>query len=341
MNVAKFTNNYSILKDILKIEYTFILTILFNNFDEIIHLLKERKPFYGEVLEHLYLSMPSYYNSKHDKICQQYRYVDSILRILYKNNRKSICARFKQDVKEICKDFHMEENEFEYYYFIALLIITIENNINIDAYNLYMQFDEELKDNINKFAKELFKTLSTIEFQCLFYNHLEDVYSTNLSEDNKVSVIYKDNYSYFLDNSFIENHIDYYLQGVPQKRAPIIITDQYIYNVIDNKPYILTENTIDNTSIFNETVRYVASYYFEDHTIRNFIPFFNYFQHYNNLNNDICLPFYNDYNIKFPIERNELILSEDFMIFNNSNINDVHYYIDKFTVYRPFIEEED
>lgn len=327
----KYTNDYTVIKDILKTEYTFILALLFNNFDEIIHLLKARKPFFGEVLEYLYLSMPSYYNTKHEIICQQYRYIDSVLRILYKNNKKNLCAQFKQNVKEICKDFHIEESEFEYYYYIALLIIAIESNINVDAYNLYMQFDDSIKDNIDNFQLQFFDMLDSNEFQVLFYNHLEDVYGNNLSDDNKVSVIYKDNYSYFLDNNYVK--LSYYLQGVPYKRYPIIISDKHIYNVIDNKPYILADNIID-TPIINETVRYVASYYLEDHSIRNFIPFFNYFQKYNNLQSDICLPLYNEYVIEdITIDNDNIVNSKDFMIYNGNNIDAIHYYIDRFTVY--------
>lgn len=329
----KYTNDYIIIKDILKTEYTFILSLLFNNFDEIIHLLKSRKPFFGEVLEYLYLSMPAYYNSKYERICQQYRYIDSLLRILYKNNKKSICAQFKQDVKDICKDFHIEESEFEYYYYIALLIIAIESNINIDAYNLYTQFEDNLREHVDSFQLQFFNMLNVNEFQALFYNHLEDVYNNNSSTDSKVSVIYSDNYSYFLDNNYAK--ISYYLQGVPYKRYPIIISDKYIYNVIDSKPCILTGNIID-TPIINETVRYVASYYIEDNTIRNFIPFFNYFTKYNNLKNDICLPLYNEYVAEVNIDNEMLYNSQDFMIYNGDKIDDIHYYIDRFTIYRPF-----
>lgn len=336
----KFTNNYTILKDILKIEYTFILSLLFNNFDDIIHLLKEKKPFYGEVLEYLYLSMPTFYNSTHDKICQQFRYIDSILRILYKNNKKNICAEFKEDVKNICNDFHIVESEFEYYYYIALLIISLENNINSDAYNLYAQFNDNIRDNIYDFENQLFNMLSINEYQCLFYNHLEDVYANNLSEDGKISVIHKDNYSYFLDNNSAKYYLTPYLKKVDNKRYPLIITNEYIYNIVNDKPNILSANNI-NSDIFNDNVRYIASYYTNDNSIRNWIPFFSYFHTYNNLQNDICYPLYNEYYVHHKIDNDNIHDSQDILYFDSDIENNIHYYVNKFTVYRPFMDNND
>ena len=195
--MAKFTNDYSIIKDILKTEYTLVLSLLFNNFDDAIHLLKTKMPFQGEILEYLYLSTPTYYNSTHDKICSSFRYIDNMIRILYKNHKKKLCAQIKQDVKNTCVNFHIEDNEFDYYYFIAMVIIALESYINTDAYNLYSEFSADVKENVDSFVNDLLNSFSVEEFQCLFYNHLEDVYQTNSSEDKSVSLIYKDNYSYF------------------------------------------------------------------------------------------------------------------------------------------------
>lgn len=339
--MAKYTNNYTILKDILKSEYTFILTLLFNNFDDIIHLLKEKRPFYGEVLEYLYLSLPEYYNNKHDLICNQFRYIDDVLRIIYKTRKKYNCIEFKRDVHIICKDFHINEQEFEYYYFIALVILSLESTINEDAINLYSQLDDHIVENVTDFLQELFNTLTRKEFQCIFYNHLEDVYHTNRSDDGKISVLYKKNYSYFLDNFDIDimfKKIDSYKDD----KVPIIITKENIYNIIDNKVNHLSDNTIDKP-IFHDNVIYVAYYYIKEHKIKNFIPFFNYFYNeYKDLNNDICYPLYNEYEIDYTFNNDMIDIinkSNSFSIFDE-NLNDLHYYIDQFTIYTNITEEE-
>ena len=82
---VKYTNAYTILRDILKNEYTLILSIMVVNIMDIVHVLKSdsKHPLYGEVLEYLYLSMPRYYTSTHDKICEKFKYVDNVIRTLY------------------------------------------------------------------------------------------------------------------------------------------------------------------------------------------------------------------------------------------------------------------
>lgn len=343
---AKYTNNYTILKDILKNEYTFILTLLFNNFDDIIHLLKEKRPFYGEVLEYLYLSMPTYYNSTHDNICQQYRYIDDVLRILYKNHKKYICAEFKNDIKNICNDFHIEESEFSYYYYIALAIIILESPINEDAFNLYSQLNDEIANNITYFLHDFLNILTKKEFQCLFYNHLEDVYHTNRSINEELSLIYSDNYSYFLDNFNLKSMF-FTMDSIPYQYSPIIITNKGIYNVTnDNKiNYICNPSSIEdmNLNILNSNINYVAQYNLINNTISNWIPFFNYFYNkYNNLSNELCIPLFDDYiiNAKELNQYNNLLLnSNSFSIFNE-RISDIHYWINQFTIYNLDFKEE-
>ena len=169
-----------------------------------------------------------------------------MIRVVFKNRRDLNCAKFHQTVKEICKDFHIEPNEFDYYYFIALVIVYLESFINIDAYNLYTQFDDEIVADIIAFLNDFIGILDCNEFQGLFYNHLEDVYNSNVSIDGKISVIYKDNYSFFLDSINRSLFFDWYLPLNEDYRYPIIITDEFIYNVIDHKPHMLQNNTIKN-----------------------------------------------------------------------------------------------
>lgn len=329
---SKFTNDFTIMKDIIKTEYTFILALLFTNFDEIIHLLKEKQPLHGEILEYLYLSFPTYYSAKHDKICQTYTYIDSVIRVLYKRHQKRLCPKFKQCIKEICANFHIEENELEYYYFVALLIIYLESSINVDAYNLYTQIDESIIEHVAIFLEDLMRTFNKTEFQCLFYNHLEDVYENNQSMDKKVSCIHKDNYSYFLDN--LSNIILFgsCLPVISGKRYPIIITDEFIYNVIDNKPQMLQANNI-KLPIFEESIRYVACYYPLDHTIRNWIPFFDFYKKYPKFDLNLLSALYNEYEVPYQIIDIDLLRqSQNFAIYD-SDIRNIHYYISNFTVY--------
>lgn len=331
-----YTNNYTILKDILKNEYMLVLSLLFNNFDDIIHLLKQKMPLQGEVLEYLYLSQPLFYNSTHDNVCKHFSYIDNVARTIYKNIRKQNSKRFKNEVYNICKAFHIESNEFEYYYFIAMAIIALERTINTDANELYAQIDNDIKDVLDQYLQEFLNILNKQEFQCLFYNHLEDVYENNLSIDKKVSIIHKNNYSYFLDNLNKDSLFEKYLLPVNSQRYPIIITDSYIFNVIDNKPCILEENHINNP-IFDDSIRYIASYYISDMTIRNWIPFFKYFNKYNsdNVTQEMCRSFYDNYQVQYPlydVSMVQLMNSEPFSFFD-SNIDNIHYYIDHFTVY--------
>lgn len=333
--MIQYTNNYCILKDILKNEYTLILSMLLNNINDSIHFLKQKMPLQGEILEYLYLSAPTYYNDTHSKICEHYRYVDNIIRILYKNNTKNLSSDFHNDVKNICELFNVEPNEFGYYYYIAMIIILLESSINEDAFTLYSQFDDKIKHNLHSFLIDLLSMLSKTEFQCLFYNHLEDVYRNNLSIDKKFSVIHNNNYSYFLDNINIENAFAEYLKPIPGKRYPIILTDEYIYNVVDDMPCMLEPNYI-KSKIFHPTIKYIASYYIQDRTIRNWTPFFSYFYKYKgNLTEKIYDPLYNDYCIQYPLNDDSIIAlsnSEPFYFYDES-LNNIHYYIDVFSIY--------
>ena len=172
--MIQYTNNYCILKDILKNEYQLILAMLLNNINDSIHLLKKKMPLQGEIMEYLYLSVPTYYNDTHSQICDKFRYIDNIIRILYKNNMKNLPREFNIDIKNICELFHIENNEFGYYYYIAMVIILLESFINEEAFALYSQFNENIKKSIDLFLVDLLTTLDKNEFQCLFYNHLED-----------------------------------------------------------------------------------------------------------------------------------------------------------------------
>ena len=342
--MIQYTNNYSILKDILKQEYQLILAMLLNNINDSIHLLKKKMPLQGEILEYLYLSVPTYYNDTHGQICDKFRYVDNIIRILYKNNMKNLPREFNIDVKRICDVFHIENNEFQYYYYVAMIIILLENSSNEDAFTLYSQFNEDIKKNLESFLLDLLSMLDKNEFQCLFYNHLEDVYQNNLSIDKKFSLIHENNYSYFLDNVNINNIFAQYLKPIPNKRYPIIITDKYIYNIVDDMPCMLEVNYI-NTNIFDDrTIRYIASYYMQDRTIRNWIPFFSFFHKYkSDITADIYDAFYNDYCIQYPLNDDSLIgltNSEPFYYYDES-LNNIHYYIDIFSIYSTKIFKKD
>jgi len=263
-------------------------------------------------------------------------------RTLYKNIRKNNSKKFKNDVYNICKSFHIEVNEFEYYYFIALAIVSLESSINTEANELYAQIDNDIKTVVDDYLQQFLNILNKHEFQCLFYNHLEDVYESNISIDKKVSVIHKNNYSYFLDNLNKDSLFERYLLPIPLKRYPIIITDKFIYNVIDHKPYMLEENHIDHP-LFDESIRYIASYYINDMTIRNWIPFFSYFHKYNsNISIDICESFYNDYQIQYPLYDDSILSltkSEPFSFFDSNIVGSIHYYIDNFTVYTDDVGE--
>ena len=272
-----------------------------------IHLLKKKMPLQGEIMEYLYLSVPTYYNDTHSQICDKFRYIDNIIRILYKNNIKNLPRELNIDIKNICELFHIENSEFGYYYYIAMVIILLESFINEEAFTLYSQFNENIKKSVDSFLVDLLTTLDKNEFQCLFYNHLEDVYQNNLSIDKKFSAIHQNNYSYFLDNINIENMFARYLKPIPNKRYPIIITDEYIYNIVDNSPCMLEDNYIDSP-IFDSTIRYIASYYIQDKTIRNWIPFFSFLHKYKNeITIDIYDTFYNDYYIQYPLNDDSLI----------------------------------
>lgn len=331
----KFTNDYTILKDIIKNEYQFVLTLLFTNFTEIIHLLKEKMPFCGEVLEYVYLSVPTYYNNKHDHVCKKYRYIDSVIRVVYKNRKDVHCATFYNNVKSICKDLHIDANDFSYYYFISLVIVYLECNINIDAYNLYTQFDQDIIQDIQGYINDLLSLLDINEFGALFYNHIEDVYRSNSSIDNKVSLIHKDNYSFFLDNFDKSRFFEMYFPIDNMYRYPIIITDEFIYCIIDRKPVMLQANTI-NTPIFREDVRYVASYYPYLNRIKHWIPFFNGINDTVNINKIDALlleDLYKEYSIEYEINNTSTLFnSNNFYIFNK-NLDKVHCYTDMFTVY--------
>lgn len=330
----KYTNNYTILKDILKNEYMLILSLMFVNLTDIIQVLKNKMPLQGEILEYLYQSMPSYYSNTHDKICERYKYIDNMIRMLYKHNKKNNCKEFKRDVYTISNGFHIEDDEFDFYYFVALLVITLESSINEDAYNLYAQLDSNIQHDMDHYLQDFFNMLSKEEFQCLFYNHLEDVYETNLSIDKKVSVINKDNYSYFLDSLNIDGIVSKYLEVIENERYPIILTDQNIFIVKDDKPVLVQSNDID-APIFDERVRFIASYYIQDNMIRNWIPFFNYFGEYSDqITINDYNAFYNDYEIKYTIEKKKLKDSQNFYIYGTDNNNYIHYFIDKFTIYR-------
>lgn len=325
--IGKFTNDYTILKDILKAEYTFVLSLLFSNFDDIIHLLKEKQPFYGEILEYLYMSLPTYYNKTHDTICQTYRYIDDVVRILYKNHRKNQPSKFKNDVHNICEQFHIDESEFEYYYFVALFILALENGINEDAFNLYSQLDNSITENVEEFLDTFMKTLSTTEFQCIFYNHLEDVYHTNRSDDKMLSVLHKDNYSFFMDNHMPLSMMK--LEAVDGVRYPVVITKKNVYNIINNAPHKICENTFNET-IFGDNVVYVAMYNVADKIIQNFIPIFYFFGKFENLSDDICQPLYEEFKMQCELDDSS---GESFSIID-SDYHNLHYYVDQFTVYQ-------
>ena len=332
----QYTNNYTVLKDILKNEYILVLSLLFSNFDEIIHLLKTKMPLQGEILEYLYLSQPTYYNNIHDTVCTNFSYIDNVVRTLYKNLKKVNSNEFKNDVHKICDLFHLEDSEFEYYYFIALAIIGLESSINTEANELYNQLDMNIRIMVDNYINEFINILNKQEFQCLFYNHLEDVYESNISVDKKVSLLHKNNYSYFLDILNKDSLFKEYLLPIEKKRYPILITDQFIYCVINNKLNILEENHIEG-DIFDNTIRYIASYYLDDMTIRNWIPFFNLFHKYRNIiSSDILNYFYNVYQVQYPLYENSLntLLHSNSFIFYDSDItNSIHYYISNFTIY--------
>lgn len=325
--IGKFTNDYTILKDILKAEYTFVLSLLFSNFDDIIHLLKEKQPFYGEILEYLYMSLPTYYNKTHDTICQTYRYVDDVVRILFKNYRKKLPVKFKVDVRNICEQFHIEESEFEYYYFAALFILSLESGINEDAFNLYSQLDNSIVDVVDHFTDTFMKTLSTTEFQCLFYNHLEDVYHTNRSDDKMVSVLYKDNYSFFIDTHMPLKMMKF--ESIENNHFPVVITKNNVYNIINNIPHKMCDNKFKET-IFGDNVIYVVTYFIEQKVLKNFVPIFYYFGKFDNLTNEICAPLYEEFEIKCDLKETN---GESFSIIDDDYHN-LHYYIDQFTVYQ-------
>lgn len=331
----KYTNDYTILKDIIKNEYQFVLTLLFTNFTEIIHLLKEKIPFCGEVLEYVYLSVPTYYNTKHDYVCKKYRYIDSVIRVVYKNRKDIHCAAFYNTVRSICTDLHIDANDFSYYYFISLVIVYLECNINVDAYNLYTQFDKDIINDIQGYLNDLLNLLDINEFEALFYNHLEDVYRSNSSIDTKVSVLHKDNYSFFLDNFDKSRFFGMYFPIDDMYRYPLIITDEFIYCVVDCKPKMLQANTID-APIFHEDVRYIASYYPCLNRIKHWIPFFNGLNetfNINKVNVQLFEDLYENYSVEYKItDTATLTDSSNFYIFNK-DLDKIHYYTDMFTVY--------
>ena len=330
---VKYTNNYTILKDILKNEYQLILNLMFVNLTDIIQVLKNKMPLQGEVLEYLYQSMPSYYSNTHDKVCERYKYIDNIIRMLYKQHKMNNCKEFKRDVYIISNNFHIEDNEFDYYYFVALLIITLESSINEDAYNLYAQLDNNIQVDMDHYLQDFFSMLSKEEFQCLFYNHLEDVYETNLSIDNKVSVMNRNNYSFFLDSLNLDGALSNYLEVIENKRYPIIITDQNIFNIKEDKPILIQSNNID-APIFDERVRFIASYYMQENKLKNWIPFFSYFGEYKDqVTIDDYNSFYNEYEIDYTIDKDKLEGSQNFYIYRTNDNNYIHYFIDKFSVY--------
>lgn len=334
--MMQYTNNYTILKDILKNEYILVLSLLFNNFDDIIHLLKNKMPLQGEILEYLYLSQPLYYNNIHDNICTNFSYIDNMVRTLYKNIKKKDIVKFKKEVHGICELFHLEDSEFEYYYFIALAIIGLESSINKEANELYNQLDLNIRDMIDNYIEEFLNLLNKQEFQCLFYNHLEDVYESNISIDKKISVLYKNNYSFFLDNLNKDTIFQKYLLPIENKRYPLIITNQFIFCIVNNKPCVLEDNHIEG-NIFDDSIRYIASYYLDDMSIRNWIPFFNFFHKYNdNITTDLLDYFYNIYQVQYPLYDNSiktLSHSSSFIFYDSDIVNNVHYYISNFTVY--------
>lgn len=332
----QYTNNYSILKDILKNEYILVLSLLFNNFNDIIHLLKKKMPLDGEILEYIYLSQPLYYNSIHDEICTRFSYIDNVTRTLYKNLKREDKQLFKNNINKICNLFHLNNNEFDFYYFIAIAIIALESSISKEANDLYNQIDDNKKNVADSYLLDFFNILSKEEFQCLFYNHLEDVYESNISVDKKISFIHKNNYSYFLDRLDKKVIFQEYLPLIKNKRYPIIITDSYIYIITNSSPCILEENHIDK-EIFDESIRYIASYYIDDMTIRNWIPFFNYFNKYQNpIDLKMINELYNSYSVQYPLYDSSLKLlkeCESFVFFDNDISNNIHYYIDKFSLY--------
>lgn len=334
-----YTNSYTTLKDILKSEYTFILSLLFGNFEEIIHLLKEKKPFYGEVLEYLYLSAPLYYSKTFDDICNRYRYVDNLLRVLFKDCSKKFSYKIRNDVSNICEDFHIEVHEFDYYYVVALMIITLERTISEDAYNLYAQFDNDIKNDIDKFLSLFLNTLNAEEFQALFYNHLEDVYLNNSTVDQSFSVLNINNYSYFLDN--IENTNFFNLIEKDEKNglAPIVISRGIVYNIIgDGTPNQLSIDLSSNQFFNNENSNFIIVGLYDANNnsilVKHYVTHLFDIEVNNiedvifNITNNLII---NDINLNDELKKQILSNSKSFYMYTSNDI--ISYYIKRFTVF--------
>ena len=130
------------------------------------------------------------------------------------------------------------------------------------------------------------------------------------------------------------------------ERYPIIITKDSIYNVIDHHINKLGVNNIQS-NIFDENLRYIASYYPKEKSIKNFIPIFSYFHEFHSkINPEIYSAFYDNYSINYNIENDSFLQkSESFEIYDPNIIDNIHYYITYFTIYQfdenTYKEEED
>lgn len=313
----------------LKVEYQYVLSLLFNNFDDIIHLLKEKEPFYGEILEHLYMSIPLTCDKTHERVMRNFTYMDDILRMLFKEKHKDIPRKFRRDVKSLCEKFHIAENEFEYYYFIALAIVSMESSINEDAYNVYSQLDSEIAEMSDGFVRSFLGTITVPEFQCLFYNHLEDIEKINTSEDGRISSINNLNCSPFLENNFFHPAMRFPVQGGVS--VPIVISRDKIYNIVQGKPRIIGNNNIEY-NIFGDSVIYAAHFFPVEKKIRFLVPIFSYFGKYTNLTNRICDSLFNS-EITWEYDNPEIWNSQSFAILD-SNPKNLHYFVQQMTVYQ-------
>lgn len=168
----------TLLKTIFKNNYSFILSLLVSNIDKIIIILKSKMPIYGEVLEYLYYSLPDNYDDRSIEVLYEYEYVDNIVRTLFKKISPIDKKRtYINDVNEISDMFHISSVEFEFYYFVALLIIAIESDCNLNAFSLYMQLSEPTRNFTNIQKEKLFESLTQEEINVLIYNQIDSTQS--------------------------------------------------------------------------------------------------------------------------------------------------------------------
>ena len=206
--------------------------------------------------------------------------------------------------------------------------------------NIYAQLDSQIQIDLDKYLQMFFSMLGREEFQCLFFNHLEDVYQNNISADKRVSVLHRDNYSFFLDNLNLESFLSVYQEPIENECYPIILAEDNVYIVKNNRPIVLGPNILkEEVDMFNKDIRYIASYYPKEECTKHWIPFFNYFKEcehpFNEQDNE---KLYADFIVTKKLgEASDFEGCQAFMAFQCDDHTTIHHFIDRFTVFTNLI----